>query len=86
MERDSSKTHGARQFQRRRRKQKDPQSAWVLAGHRVGYGRMRDYVRAPRPRQTAEPVVRLRTPAGLPRQVTLATLTSPQCAVGGDGP
>ena len=34
------------------------------AGYAGGYGRVRDYVRAVRPRELPEPVVRFETPAG----------------------
>ena len=34
------------------------------AGYAGGYGRVRDYVRAVRPREAPEPVVRFETPAG----------------------
>ena len=47
------------------------------AGYAGGYGRVRDYVRAVRPREAAEPVVRFETPAGRQGQVDFATFTLP---------
>ena len=47
------------------------------AGYAGGYGRVRDYVRAVRPRELPEPVVRFETPAGHQGQVDFATFTLP---------
>ena len=47
------------------------------AGYPGGYSRVRDYVRAARPRPAAEPVVRLETPAGRQGQVDFGTFTLP---------
>lgn len=47
------------------------------AGYPGGYSRMRDYVRAVRPRPEAERVVRFETPAGHPGQVDFATFNLP---------
>ena len=47
------------------------------AGYPGGYTRVRDYVRAVRPRPTTEPVVRFETPAGHQGQVDFATFTLP---------
>jgi len=47
------------------------------AGYTGGYGRVRDYVRAVRPREAEEEVVRFETPAGRQGQVDFATFTLP---------
>ena len=47
------------------------------AGYAGSYGRVRDYVRAVRPREAPEPVVRFETPAGRQGQVDFATFTLP---------
>ena len=47
------------------------------AGYPGGYSRVRDYVRAVRPRPEAEPVVRFETPAGHQGQVDFATFNLP---------
>ena len=47
------------------------------AGYPGGYSRVRDYVRAVRPREVPEPVVRFETPAGRQGQVDFATFTLP---------
>ena len=47
------------------------------AGSPGGYSRVRDYVRAVRPREPVEAVVRFETPAGRPGQVDFATFTLP---------
>ncbi len=47
------------------------------AGYTGGYGRVRDYVRAVRPREVPEPVVRFETPAGRQGQVDFATFALP---------
>ena len=47
------------------------------AGYAGGYGRVRDYVRAVRPREAPEAVVRFETPAGRQGQVDFATFTLP---------
>ncbi len=47
------------------------------AGYAGGYGRVRDYVRAVRPREPEEAVVRFETPAGRQGQVDFATFTLP---------
>lgn len=47
------------------------------AGYPGGYTRVRDYVRAVRPRPAAEPVVRFETPAGRQGQVDFATFSLP---------
>ena len=47
------------------------------AGYTGGYSRVRDYVRAVRPRPVAEPVVRFETPAGRQGQVDFGTFTLP---------
>ena len=47
------------------------------AGYTGGYGRVRDYVRAVRPREPVEAVVRFETPAGRQGQVDFATFTLP---------
>ena len=47
------------------------------AGYPGGYSRVRDYVRAVRPRPAAEPVVRFETPAGRQGQVDFATFSLP---------
>ena len=47
------------------------------AGYPGGYSRVRDYVRAVRPREAPEPVVRFETPAGRQGQVDFATFTLP---------
>ena len=47
------------------------------AGYTGGYGRVRDYVRAVRPREVEEAVVRFETPAGRQGQVDFATFTLP---------
>ena len=47
------------------------------AGYPGGYSRVRDYVRAVRPREPTESVVRFETPAGRQGQVEFATLTLP---------
>ena len=48
------------------------------AGNRGGYSRVRDYVRAVRPRQPVEAVVRFETPAGRQGQVDFGTFTLPR--------
>ena len=47
------------------------------AGYPGGYSRVRDYVRAVRPREPVEAVVRFETPAGRQGQVDFATFTLP---------
>ena len=47
------------------------------AGYPGGYSRVRDYVRAVRPREPTESVVRFETPAGRQGQVDFATVTLP---------
>ena len=47
------------------------------AGYPGGYSRVRDYVRAVRPREPTESVVRFETPAGRQGQVDFATFTLP---------
>ena len=47
------------------------------AGDPGGYSRVRDYVRAVRPREPTESVVRFETPAGRQGQVDFATFTLP---------
>ena len=47
------------------------------AGSPGGYSRVRDYVRAVRPREPVEAVVRFETPAGRQGQVDFATFTRP---------
>ena len=47
------------------------------AGYSGGYSRVRDYVRAVRPREPVEAVVRFETPAGRQGQVDFATFTLP---------
>ena len=47
------------------------------AGYTGGYVRVREYVRAVRPREPAEAVVRFETPAGRQGQVDFATFTLP---------
>ena len=47
------------------------------AGYPGGYSRVRDYVRAVRPREPTESVVRFETPAGRQGQVDVATFTLP---------
>ena len=47
------------------------------AGYTCGYVRVREYVRAVRPREPAEAVVRFETPAGRQGQVDFATFTLP---------
>ena len=47
------------------------------AGYPGGYSRVRDYVRAVRPREPVEAVVRFETPAGRQGQVDFATFTRP---------
>ena len=47
------------------------------AGYPGGYSRVRDYVRAVRPREVVEPVVRFETPAGRQGQVDFGTFTLP---------
>ena len=47
------------------------------AGYSGGYTRVRDYVRAVRPRPAAVPVVRFETPAGRQGQVDFATFSLP---------
>ena len=47
------------------------------AGYPGGYSRVRDYVRAVRPREPTESVVRFETPAGHQGQVDFATVTLP---------
>ena len=47
------------------------------AGYPGGYTRVRDYVRAVRPRPAVEPVVRFETPAGRQGQVDFATFSLP---------
>ena len=47
------------------------------AGYPGGYSRVRDYVRAVRPRQPVESVVRFETPAGRQGQVDFGTFTLP---------
>ena len=47
------------------------------AGYSGGYTRVRDYVRAARPRPGVEPVVRFETPAGHQGQVDFATFNLP---------
>ena len=47
------------------------------AGYPGGYSRVRDYVRAVRPREPVESVVRFETPAGRQGQVDFATFTLP---------
>ena len=47
------------------------------AGYTGGYVRVRDYVRAMRPREPVEAVVRFETPAGRQGQVDFATFTLP---------
>ena len=47
------------------------------AGYSGSYGRVRDYVRAVRPWEVPEPVVRFETPAGHQGQVDFATFTLP---------
>ena len=47
------------------------------AGYTGGYVRVRDYVRAVRPREPVEAVVRFETPAGRQGQVDFATFTLP---------
>ena len=47
------------------------------AGYRGGYTRVRDYVRAVRPHEPTESVVRFETPAGRQGQVDFATFTLP---------
>ena len=47
------------------------------AGYAGSYSRVRDYVRAVRPREVSEPVVRFETPAGRQGQVDFATFTLP---------
>ena len=47
------------------------------AGYRGGYTRVREYVRAARPRPAVEPVVRFETPAGHQGQVDFATFNLP---------
>ena len=47
------------------------------AGYPGGYSRVRDYVRAVRPRESVEAVVRFETPAGRQGQVDFATFTLP---------
>ena len=47
------------------------------AGYNGGYTRVRDYVRAARPRPAVEPVVRFETPAGHQGQVDFATFNLP---------
>ena len=47
------------------------------AGYTGGYVRVRDYVRARRPREPVEAVVRFETPAGRQGQVDFATFTLP---------
>ena len=47
------------------------------AGYPGGYSRVRDYVRAVRPREPADAVVRFETPAGRQGQVDFGTFTLP---------
>ena len=47
------------------------------AGYPGGYSRVRDYVRAVRPREPTEAVMRFETPAGRQGQVDVATFTLP---------
>ena len=47
------------------------------AGYSGGYSRVRDYVRAKRPREAVEPVVRFETPAGRQGQVDFGTFSLP---------
>ena len=47
------------------------------AGYPGGYSRVRDYVRAVRPREPVEAVVRFETPAGRQGPVDFATFTLP---------
>ena len=47
------------------------------AGYPGSYSRVRDYVRAVRPQEAPEPVVRFETPAGRQGQVDFATFTLP---------
>ena len=47
------------------------------AGYPGGYGRVNDYVRAVRPRDPVEPVVRYETPPGRQGQVDFGTFTLP---------
>ena len=47
------------------------------AGYPGGYSRVRDYVRAVRPREPVEAVVRFETPPGRQGQVDVATFTLP---------
>ena len=47
------------------------------AGYPGGYSRVRDYVRAARPREPTEALVRFETPAGRQGQVDFATFTLP---------
>ena len=49
----------------------------VRAAGYPGYSRVRDYVRAVRPREPTESVVRFETPAGRQGQVDFATFTLP---------
>ena len=47
------------------------------AGYPGGYSRVRDYMRAVRPREPTEALVRFETPAGRQGQVDFATFTLP---------